>query len=150
MAGAQGIVKGAVALPGLPGDIQQLSSKIPVQYKANPAVASMLWGFDALPQLPTSGDVLGAYERNVHPFNKVEGADAYAERIGEFFTPTPGGKGKAVRDVATAVLGGAGSKGGEDIANKFNLSPEWTSLLGGILGVTTGQLKRPQCCQDGC
>jgi len=143
---AQGVVKGVVSLPGLPGDMQQLSGKLPPWLKANPIVGSMSVGLDMLPQMPTSTDVLEGFEDLTgEKFKTYEGVPAYAERAGEFFTPTPGGKLKLGREAATALAGGAGSKSMEDLASV--LAPEnasWASLIGGLLGVAGGsKLKGP-------
>jgi len=130
---AQGVVKGVVSLPGLPGDVQQLLQAP----KRETDLGNLM---KLLPQAPTSTDVLGGFEDLTgEKFKTYEGVPAYAERAGEFFTPTPGGKLKLGREAAAALAGGVGSKSFEDIAGA--VSPEaapWASLLGGLLGVAGG------------
>jgi hypothetical protein len=142
MAIGQGLVRDALlGTLGVPGDLQQwiesLPAKTPQGQWIKDTSAALRKYLPNEGRLPTSEEVkANTIDRIITPKN-YEGIPGYAERAASFYTPGPGGKARAARDVISAIGGGVGSKGLEDINEAMGgVLPEgWDRMLGGILGV---------------
>jgi hypothetical protein len=149
-----GLAKGAIALPGLPGDLQSMGNALVDRVMLGAGHKVMDWTglgpqadtpqraeFDKIFQaigsssnIPTSADIQGGVEKATGPFYKPRTtAGKYVETIGEFAPSALVGGGGALARAANVVVPAVAS----ETAGQFSAGSKYEPLmrfLGGIFG----------------
>lgn len=150
-----GIAKGAIAIPGAPGDVQELGRSYnpfdylaeryreayPEQAAKNRALAEKTGRVSDIGEtrLPTTGEIRGKAEKVTGPlYEPKTTAERYAGSIGEFVPSALAQPGGVLTKAVTTVAGGVGAAGGGDVAEALDLPRPVGEFAGGVFGGAAG------------
>lgn len=139
-----GLGKGAIALAGLPGDVNALAKKgagwVAGKMGASPQTVEAMQNTPIPLPIPgfsspiTSAQIRGQVENVTGPFREAQNtAEGYSDRLGQFVPGMAIPGGSLVSKGMGTVLGAFGSEG----AKQAGYGP-WAELLGGVAGGLTG------------
>ena len=143
----RGVAKGAIGVAGLPGDVGRLVGR--GVHAAGSAVGLPEPPPEAmdLPLIPSSEQVQRGVEKATGKFGEpATEAGRWAQSIGEFVPGSilaPGGTGMLSKlgvKAGSALAGGAGAQGGEEVAEALDLDPQTGRFVGGLGGTLAGNV----------
>ena len=127
----RGVVKGAIGLAGLPGDVSKGVGNL--VEKGGELLGAAPRDVPELSGLPSSGDITGKVEDVAGKFNKPKTtAGKYAESVGEFVPSAVIGPGGLATRAATTVAGGLGAEGAGELTEGTGLEP-YARFAGGLV-----------------